>query len=222
MTSRALTRSAPAALLLATVLVSTVLLAGCAPEPGSAPATGSPASSAPAPTATPTPLETRSVQAGGPPPTASGSAGSTTVIPRDCAGILGTAARTALASVPLNDPAFGETGTLPDGSLRCVWADPGADTAKIVMTIAHAAENPVIDFMNELTGIGFTCYEPDAGVRCEKTWENERYPVTDGRTLYFRDGVLIDTQFSHLAPEGFTSGVIASVWPAQAPTPAAP
>lgn len=217
MTSRALTRSAPAALIL-----TVALLAGCAPEPGPGPATGSPEQTAPTATATPTPLETRSVQAGGPPPAASGSVGSTTVIPRDCAGILGPAARTALANVPLNDPAFGEAGTLPDGSLRCVWADPGADTAKIVTTIAHAAENPVIDFMNELTAIGFTCYEPDAGVRCEKTWENERFPVTDGRTLYFRDGVLIDTQFSHLAPDGFTSGVIGSVWPAGAATPAAP
>ncbi len=214
MTSRALFRLAPAAL-----LIAAALLAGCAPEPGTA-AGPAPDTSASADAPSPTPAMTVSAEAGGPPPTASGSVVSTTVLPRDCAGILGAPARAALASVPLNDAAFGESGSLPDGSLRCVWADPAADTAKIETTIAYAERNPVIDFFNELTEIGFTCYEPAGGVRCEKTWQNARYPVTDGRTLFFRDGVLIDTQFSHLAPEGYTTGIIASVWPAGAATPA--
>ncbi|QLD12178.1 hypothetical protein [Microbacterium oleivorans] len=216
MTAPALRRLAPAAL-----VVAVALLAGCAPEPEPAPSAPAPSVSPTAP-GSPAPIETRSPQAGGPPPPATGAVATTTVLPRDCDGILGPTARSALAGVPLNDPAFGETGVLDGGALRCVWADPGADTAKIETTIVHAAENPVIDFLNELSGIGFTCYEPDAGVRCEKTWQNERYPVTDGRTLYFRDGVLIDTQFSHLAPAGFTSGVIASLWPAggaATPTP---
>ena len=217
MTAHPASRLAPAALLAAVVLLS-----GCAPEPGDAPSTPSTASTAPSGPGTPAPLETRSPQAGGAPPAADGSVVATTTLPRDCSGILGSTARTALAGVPLNDPAFGAAGALADGSLRCVWADPGADTAKIETTIAHASENPVIEFLNGLADEGFTCYEPDAGVRCEKTWPNERYPVTDGRTLYFRDGVLIDTQFSHLAPEGYTSGIIASLWPAGAATPATP
>ncbi|WP_307224691.1 hypothetical protein [Microbacterium arborescens] len=214
MTSRALPRLAPAAL-----LVTVALLAGCAPEPGTG-AAATPDATAPSDAPAPTPAMTVSAEAGGPPPAASGSVVSTTVLPRDCAGILGAPARAALAAVPLNDPSFGESGTRPDGSLRCVWADPAADTAKIETTIAYAERNPVIDFFNELTGIGFTCYEPAGGVRCEKTWQNARYPVTDGRTLFFRDGVLIDTQFSHLAPEGYTTGIIASLWPAGAATPA--
>lgn len=212
MTSRALPRLAPAALLLAALL-----LAGCAPEPGTA--APAPAVTTATGTAAPSPAATTSAEAGGPPPAASGSVVSTTVLPRDCAGILGAPARAALTSVPLNDPAFGESGVLPDGSLRCVWADPGADTAKIVTTISYGSQNPVVDFLNELTGIGFTCYEPAGGVRCEKTWQNARYPVTDGRTLFFRDGVLIDTQFSHLAPEGYTTGIIASLWPVAPATP---
>ncbi len=216
MTANALRRLAPAAL-----AVTVALLAGCAPEPAPSPSVTTPSVSPTSP-GSPAPIETRSPQAGGPPPAASGAVMTTTVLPRDCAGILGPTARSALADVPLNDPAFGESGVLDGGTLRCVWADPGADTAKIETTIAHVARNPVIDFLNELGAIGFTCYEPDAGVRCEKTWQNERYPVTDGRTLYFRDGVLIDTQFSHLAPAGFTSGVIASLWPVGAATPATP
>lgn len=212
MTSRALPRLAPAALILAALL-----LAGCAPEPGTAAPT--PAATTATGTAAPSPAATTSAEAGGPPPAASGSVVSTTVLPRDCAGILGAPARAALTSVPLNDPAFGASGVLPDGSLRCVWADPGADTAKIVTTISYGSQNPVVDFLNELTDIGFTCYEPAGGVRCEKTWQNARYPVTDGRTLFFRDGVLIDTQFSHLAPEGYTTGIIASLWPLAPATP---
>ncbi|MEH3088983.1 MAG: hypothetical protein PGN24_05025 [Microbacterium arborescens] len=216
MTAHPLSRLAPTAL-----LATVVLLSGCAPEPDVAPTTPSTATSTPSGPGTPSPLETRSPQAGGAAPGADGSVVSTTTLPRDCSGLLGASARTALAGVPLNDPAFGAAGALPDGSLRCVWADPGADTAKIVTTIAHTPENAAIDFLNGLTDEGFTCYRPDAGVRCEKTWTNERYPVTDGRTLYFRDGVLIDTEFSHLAPEGYTSGIIASLWPAGAATPAA-
>ncbi|SDQ45424.1 hypothetical protein [Microbacterium sp. cf332] len=216
MTPRALPRLAPAAL-----IVAALLLSGCAPEPGADGSAPTPDTSASTTVAGPQPTATASAEAGGPAPVASGSVVSTTVLPRDCAGILGAPARAALADVPLNDPAFGEGGVLADGSLRCVWADPAADTAKIVTTISYAEQNPVIDFLNELTAIGFTCYEPAGGVRCEKTWQNERYPVTDGRTLFFRDGVLVDTQFSHLAPEGYTSGIIASLWPAGAATPAA-
>lgn len=216
MSARALPRLLPAA-----ALVTLALLTGCAPEAPPAAPSGSAAASG-IPSATPAPSATGSDEAGGAAPAASGPVVSTTVIPRDCSGLLGTAARTALADVPLNDASFGASGALPDGSLRCVWADPAADTSRIVTTIGFAPENPTIDFLNELGGMGFTCYRPDAGVRCEKTWQNERYPVTDGRTLYFRDGVLVDTQFSHLAPEGYTNGIVASLWPAPpAPAPAA-
>ncbi|KAA9089003.1 hypothetical protein [Microbacterium radiodurans] len=214
MTSRPLARLAPAA-----VLAALVMLAGCAPEPDAAPPSAAPESTPSATATTAAPEAAESAESGGAAPAASGSVVSTTVIPRDCSGLLGSAARTALANVPLNDASFGPSGAMPDGSLRCVWGDPAADTSKIITTISFAEENPVIDFMNGLTSIGFTCYEPDAGVRCEKTWQNDRFPVTDGRTLYFRDGVLVDTQFSHLAPEGYTSGIVASLWPA---VPAAP
>jgi hypothetical protein len=63
-----------------------------------------------------------------------------------------------------------------------------------------------------VTDEGFTCYEPDAGTRCEKTWQNTLYPVTDGRTLYWRSGVLVDTRYSNLAPTGYTASIVATVF----------
>lgn len=215
MVSRVPLRLAPAVL-----IVAAALMTGCAPEAAPAPSPDD-AGSAPA-SATPAPASTAALppEAGGPAPTDSTGVVSTTVIPSDCSGILGSASRAALADVPLNDPSFGPAGALATGILRCVWADPEADTSRIETTIGFAQENAVIDFMNELGSDGFTCYRPDDGVRCEKTWRNERFPVTDGRTLYFRDGVLVDTQFSHLAPEGYTSGIVASLWPSVAPAAA--
>ena len=59
---------------------------------------------------------------------------------------------------------------------------------------------------------GFTCYAPEFGTRCEKTWQNEQYPVTDGRTLYWRNDILIDTAYSNLAPDGYTASIVESIF----------
>ncbi len=41
---------------------------------------------------------------------------------------------------------------------------------------------------------GYTCYTPDGGTRCEKTWFSEPDLIpAEGRTLFWRDDVLIDT-----------------------------
>ena len=58
----------------------------------------------------------------------------------------------------------------------------------------------------------FTCYTPDGGTRCEATWKDPHYPVTDGRTVFWRDGILIDTSYSNLAPKGYTAAIIAAVY----------
>jgi len=205
-----LTRALPRAALTALVIVGITTITACAPEPGTA-ASGTPStatSSIPVPETTSTPSAQPAA------PVATGPVVSTTVLPKDCRGILTPAVLAQLEGVPLNDPAFGAAGVLPDGSLRCVWGDPGADTTKLTTTIAYGPENETIEFLNSLTADGYTCYRPDDGVRCEKTWQNATYPVTDGRTLYFRDNVLVDTQYSQLAPAGYTAAVVASVWPA--------
>ncbi|MFN8087172.1 MAG: hypothetical protein U0Q04_09525, partial [Microbacterium sp.] len=55
--------------------------------------------------------------------------------------------------------------------------------------------------------------------RCEKTWTDPNLPVEDGRTLFWRDGVIVDTQYSNLAPTGYTDAVIAALWPVGGRTP---
>ena len=70
-----------------------------------------------------------------------------------------------------------------------------------------------LDMLNDLVATqGFSCYTPDDGTRCEKTWINDTYPVNDGRTLFWRDDVLIDTQYSNLAPTGYTASIIAAIF----------
>lgn len=184
----------------AAVLMAAAALAACAPEPGTG-ASSSPSATATG-DATATPLPT-------PTPSATASA----EIPDDCRAILTEDVLAQLADVPLNDPAFGASGVQADGSLICVWGDPTADTTGLVTTITLVSRGPALDLLNELADEeGYTCYTPDGGTRCEKTWQNETYPVTDGRTLFWRDDILIDTRYSNLAPSGYTDAIVASVF----------
>jgi hypothetical protein len=192
----------------AAIAVSVLLLSACAPETPS----GSPGDS-PTPSGsvsgTPTPIETYGLDAS---PTPSPSA-TTVALPTDCRAILNASVLAELEGVPLNDPAFGASGTQPDGTLICIWGDPGADTTGLVTTIEYMSRGPALDMLNQLANDeGFTCFTPDGGTRCEKTWQNETYPVIDGRTLFWRDDVLIDTRYSNLAPPGYTSAIVVSIW----------
>ncbi|MGF2948902.1 hypothetical protein [Microbacterium alcoholitolerans] len=183
----------------AVLVAGATLLAGCLPDealiPKSASPTASDESSAePTPSATPT--------------------SPTMTMPKDCREILSDDVLAELDGVPLNDPAFGESGMLSDGSLRCIWGDPAADTTGLTTTIEPMWRGEALDMLNALVADeGFSCYTPDDGTRCEKTWPNKQYPVTDGRTLFWRDGLLIDTRYSNLAPSGYTSAIIAAIWP---------
>lgn len=134
-------------------------------------------------------------------------------VPADCRGILSADVLQQLGSVPLNDPALGPSGVQTDGSLICIWRDPAADTSGLVTTISREDRGPALDMLNGLVASdGFSCYTPDEGTRCEKTWVNAQYPVNDGRTLYWRDGILIDTQYSNLAPTGYTASIITGIF----------
>lgn len=134
-------------------------------------------------------------------------------LPTDCRAILSEDVLDQLADVPLNDVAFGPSGVQDDGSLVCIWADPAADTTSLKTTISAMRRGPALDMLNELADTeGFTCYAPNGGTRCEKSWQNEEYPVTDGRTLFWRDDILIDTQYSNLAPSGYTASIVESLF----------
>ena len=114
---------------------------------------------------------------------------------------------------PLNHPACGPSGVQDDGGLICVWGDPAADTTHLVTTVTAINRGPALILLNQLADSeGFLCYTPDQGTRCEKTWQNTQYPVTDGRTLYWRDDILTDTQYSNLAPRGYNTSIIESIF----------
>lgn len=178
-------------------MLAVALLAGCAPDPAPAPprttstASASPTASA---TATPTPSAT---------PVA---------LPTDCRAILDDAVLAQLENVPLNDPAFPDTGARPGGGLVCVWGDPADPSSRLTTTITSISRGPALDRLNEFAADGYTCYTPDGGTRCEKVWVDEQYPVNDGRTLFWRQDVLVDTEYVGLAPSGYTAAVIASVF----------
>lgn len=134
-------------------------------------------------------------------------------LPSDCRAILSDDVLAQLDGIPLNDAALGPSGMGDDGTLTCIWADPKADTTRLVTTISLMSRGPALDMLNALVADeGFTCFTPDGGTRCEKTWPNTQYPVTDGRTLFWRDDVLIDSEYSNLAPEGYTSSIVAHLF----------
>lgn len=188
----------------ASALALLLALTACVAEPGSGRAgvpgtvTGTPTpSSSPTPRTTPSPTPTAVVAR----------------VPQDCRGMLSDAVLAELDGVPLNDPVLGPTGVQPDGSIVCAWRDPSADTTGLTTTVSRMDRGPALDALNALAaGEGFSCYTPDDGTRCEKTWQNAQYPVIDGRTLFWRDGILIDTVWSNLAPAGYTDSVIAHVY----------
>lgn len=187
----------------ASALLLTAVLTGCDPvAPGESDASTSPHPSVSGhetteatPIASPTPTATP------------------IVLPTDCRAILSEDVLAQLDGVPLNDAAFGASGVDDEGALTCIWADPKADTTRLVTTLSLMNRGPALDMLNALVAEeGFTCFTPDGGTRCEKTWPNPQYPVTDGRTLFWRDGILIDTQYSNLAPEGYTSSIVAHLF----------
>jgi hypothetical protein len=134
-------------------------------------------------------------------------------LPTDCRAILSESVLAELGDTPLNDTAFGPSGVGADGALTCNWADPRADTTRLTTTISRMNRGPALDMLNALANDeGFSCFTPDGGTRCEKTWPNEQYPVTDGRTLFWREDVLIDTRYSNLAPAGYTSSIVEHIF----------
>jgi len=192
--SRRLLRPPVAAALAGATLLA---LSACAPAADDA----APTPAAPVVSSSPTPIPTITQTA------------PAVRIPADCRSMLSADVLAQLGQTPLNDPALGPSGVQSDGSLICIWRDPAADTTGLVTHISRMDRGPALDMLNGLVDTqGFSCYTPDAGTRCEKTWINPSYPVNDGRTLYWRDGVLIDTQYSNLAPTGYTGSIIASVF----------
>ncbi|EYT58174.1 MULTISPECIES: hypothetical protein [Microbacterium] len=182
----------------AAALLLLVALTACTPQTGGASASPSPTGS-----------ETADPEQTGSPSPSPTPTSAPVALPTDCRAILSDAVLAELGETPLNDAAFGPSGVGSDGTLTCIWADPGADTTGLTTTISRMNRGPALDMLNALANDeGFSCFTPDGGTRCEKTWPNAQYPVTDGRTLFWREDVLIDTRYSNLAPSGYTSSIV--------------
>lgn len=203
----------------ATAAVLAAVLVGCSGTPegastGAGPTTGTSATApSPSPTAT---LAAFPI----------GQSDSTTALPADlpqgCRDILDDAVLAQLEGVTLNAEGMGG-GIRADSARVCVWGEPGAAATRLVTVIGYSPEREARDALYALGSDGYTCYEPQGGIRCEKTWEHPTLPVEEGRTLFYRDGVIVDTQYSNLAPTGYTDAIIDALWtrglPTATPTP---
>ena len=190
-------RRAARACAAASVLVIAAALSACLPEPGSTPgpsAAGASATASPTRTPSPTPSAT------------------TVPIPTDCLEILTSGVLGQLGGIPLNDPALGASGMQADGSLICIWGDPATPGTVLSTTIGYMSRGPALDMLNGLLSEGYACYTPDGGTRCEKTWFSEPDLIPEGRTLFWREDVLIDSSFTNLAPSGYTAAIVAAVF----------
>lgn len=188
-----------------TALALIALLTACAPGAKDGAGSGSPSG--------PTASESTDPDDNGSPSPSPSPSASAIALPTDCRAILSEDVLAQLDGTPLNDAAFGPSGVGDGGSLTCNWADPRADTTRLTTTISRMNRGPALDMLNALADDeGFSCFTPDDGTRCEKTWPNAQYPVTDGRTLFWRDDVLIDTRYSNLAPTGYTSAIVEHIF----------
>ena len=190
-------RRAARACAAASVLLLAAALSACVPEPGSTPgpsAAGAAATASAAPTPSATPSAT------------------TVPIPTDCREILSSGVLEQLGSTPLNDPALGASGVQADGSLICIWGDPAVPGTALSTTITYMSRGPALDMLNGLLSEGYACYTPDGGTRCERTWFSEPDLIPEGRTLFWRQDVLIDSSFTNLAPSGYTAAIVAAVF----------
>lgn len=151
------------------------LVTGCAGTPDTSATTGvsdASASASPSPSASPSLA-----------PFPTGPSTSTTALPADlpqgCRDLLDDAVLAQLDGVPLNAPGMGG-GIRPDSSRVCVWGEPGAAATWLVTVIGYSPDQEARDALYALGNEGYTCYEPNGGVRCESTWESGPLPCSRG------------------------------------------
>lgn len=185
-------------------LALALALTACVPEPETAPAPQTPAASASAPVVHAPELE----------PFPLGPSASTTPLPPDCRAVLTDDLLAELDEHPFNAPGMGG-GIRADSTRVCVWGDPAAVGTWLVTVIGYSPEREARDALY-LLGVedGYECYDSSGGLRCERTWPHETLPVERGRTVFWRDGVVLDTQYSNLEPAGYTAAIVSAMWPA--------
>lgn len=174
------------------------------------------AATTPTPTQTPTATEQPT-----PLPTTTATSSDPTPLPTDCRAILTPEVLNQLAGVPLNDPYYGSgTGVQPDGSLSCIWGNPADENTMLFTQITKHEPDKASALATEARATGMECTEVGTALRCSGEQRIEGMTAPVGRTLFVRGGVIIDTQFVNLAPDGYTNAIVMAIWPDLAPEPA--
>jgi hypothetical protein len=179
-------------------------------------ATDAAATSAPAAPADPTDTAT-------PAPTPTSTAAAEGSVPSSCSDLI-TAGKwdDSFAAAPLNDPSVvGDPITIPKGGftdalqpdgkrLYCVWKDPRTDISYLsiqVDAVDAAAAPGVLDALS-----GYDCVDADQGRSCQKTSQDQQYPVTDGDTYFTGGGIGIRIQQANIPTDGLLDDVVAHVF----------
>lgn len=116
--------------------------------------------------------------------------------------------------VPLNHPDYGDfVGPQANGSLVCMWSEPSNASVMLMTEISKMTPHEASVVLGEARDAGLECTELDIAVRCSGELVIEGISDPVGHTLFVRGGIVIDTQFVNLAPEGYTNAIIASIWP---------
>jgi len=224
----------------AAVLVSLLVLTGCA--------TGG--SGAPTPTPTPSSSSASAGWSSASPGESTGgsaspsrspspdAAASTPVIPESCETVVDpqTYAST-FEGTPLNSPGVvGQEGGeyfIPTGrvdpvapaegatpgqvvanqtQLRCIWRDPRADISGLTVEIATVDPAIAALYLASLPADGFECTSVEGGERCQRVRQDEQYPVGVGDTVFLRDSVVITVWQANFPTDNLLGSLVSTVW----------
>lgn len=198
--------------LLAVVLVSSAVFAGCSATPQ------------PEPTSTGDP--TPEITTLGETPGASASPSPSTEpaadisIPVRCEDIYSAAMLSVLESgnPPLNDPGVTMDSTEVPGlldvlrsgaqTLRCSWGLPSSYGLATNVTIVDADQAEVV--RDALASAGFACGDLAGGTVCRVQQTDEENAF--GESHYLRANGWVSTRWINFGPQGYTEDIVATLW----------
>ena len=124
-------------------------------------------------------------------------------IPSDCREILSDDVLAELGGTPLERSGLRAVrANWPDGSLVCIWADPAADTTGLTDDDHQCRARSALEQLNALaTTRASRATRPTAARAARRRGRTSSIPVIDGRTVFWRDDILVDTTYSDLCAE---------------------
>ncbi|MFO7691349.1 MAG: hypothetical protein R6W83_12500 [Cryobacterium sp.] len=207
-------------------------------SPGSGPtpvSTGTAASSpsetptsvpgSPTPTPTPTPTATATPTAS---PTPTGGAEVAAVPqPTNCEQLYSAAMVENFSELALNPawtqvPGVDVRSGSDDAELRqlidanerltCLWVSPAGPSGTGLTTQVVAVSAPVsAAAQSRMTALGMDCFAEASGQRCITSTTSDDGAF--GESHFLRNGIWIATQWSNIAPVGYTADIVDNLWP---------